>query len=196
MKHFCFKMRNEKPYRPATSCRSSWGMSLWYRAHPVHCGAGPWAGTASREGTGHVPSRGPGVAGFRPPRSSAAWICTSEFISYRDSHRRGNSGKFRIRQQGRVRKDEVSIGGFPRNASSCFNWAPRCSPSRWPAGRRQEEAGAWAGGRAPRGREGARPRGREGARPWNGGALSQVITLSESFDHKLMEFCCFLLLSL
>lgn len=188
MKHFCFKMRNEKPYRPATSCRSSWGMSLWYRAHLVHCGAGPWAGTASREGTGHVPSRGPGVAGFRPPRSSAAWICTSEFISYRDSHRRGNSGKFRIRQQGRVRKDEVSIGGFPRNASSCFNWAPRCSPSRWPAGRRQEEAGAWAGGRVPR--------GREGARPWNGGALSQVITLSESFDHKLMEFCCFLLLSL
>lgn len=57
----------------------------------------------------------------------------------------------------------------------------------------------WAGGRKgarPRGREGARPRGREGARPWNGGALSQVITLSESFDHKLMEFCCFLLLSL
>lgn len=67
----------------------------------------------------------------------------------------------------------------------------------------------------PRGREGACPRGREGGRvrapvggrvrapvdgrvraPGMGGALSQVITLSERFDHKLMEFCCFLLLSL
>lgn len=85
---------------PAVLCRS------------VHCGAGPWAEIACREGTGHVPGR-TGRSRLSPPGSSAVWMCTSEFISYSDSHRGRKSGTFRIQQQGcgRARSPSELRGG-------------------------------------------------------------------------------------